>query len=303
LFYLVGIVTASQLAFFSETFFPLRYGSFPTIYFTLTVSVLIPCIFITAGFSLKDRGGFVGMELSRLLAPSYQEPPKSFFRRFDWLFLAMLVFGLWSGGYTLVEHLSGNGAMHSLQLPPDLRVPYKPEYVWFYLTVYPFFLVPFFVLNDKRLANTVMLSYLTVMVICYSCFLLYPVEYPRTELPVNTFSTWALKMVHNGDRPWNCFPSSHCALSLMAALVLFEVNPWFGAWGIASAFMIGVSTLFTKQHFIIDWVAGFGLTSVVYYAFFKSEVVQILNDKPVAIYRRIEGTIGSLLESINRIVR
>ncbi|MCX7958574.1 MAG: phosphatase PAP2 family protein [Deltaproteobacteria bacterium] len=146
------------------------------------------------------------------------------------------------------------------------------------------------------------------MLICYIFFYLYPVEYPRPELNVNDFSTWALGLVYKNDKPWNCFPSSHCAMAMMAALVLLEINWFFGVWGMLTALSIGVSTLFTKQHFILDVVAGFGLSMLVYYLYFKSRLIVLLGKKQKELSDRMSLAVDRIVESrfediIRKIVR
>jgi membrane-associated phospholipid phosphatase len=215
------------------------------------------------------------------------------------------MFTLWSAGYFLVAHLTGSLKMHTLMLDLDRRIPFKEEYVWFYLTVYMLYLMPFFVMKNKPFAKMVMLSYISVLVIHYTLYFVFPVTFPR-EIPDTGkhFSIWALKMVYNGDTPWNCFPSSHCAMALMAALVLLEIDFHFGMYGIFIALTIGISTVFIKQHYIVDVIAGYGVTLLVYYAYFKGKIIDILNTKQRELMQRMESAVESRLEEIvRRVVR
>ncbi|MFA6033980.1 MAG: phosphatase PAP2 family protein [Myxococcota bacterium] len=300
LFYLIGIVTASQLVFISESYFPAKYGVFPKPLFEMIVTVIIPGAFVAGGFLFMRGKGFWGLKIDKMFAPREDFESRTLLQRYDWLILAVVMLLLWCCGYWVVEYLARDQQMHTMEVDLDRRILFNPTYVWFYITVYPFYLIPFFAMNDKRLAKMVMFSYITILLSCDVFYLFYPVLFPRDSLVVNSFSTWVLSIVHAGDKPWNCFPSSHCAMSLMAALVLFEINPWFGVWGLAGAFWIGISTVFLKQHYVVDVVAGFGLTMIVYYAYFKGRIIEILNRKQQELYSRVGSAIEDRIEDVVR---
>jgi len=303
LFYLIGITTAAHIFFFSETFFPLNLSIFTK---SLLITVFIPIAGIFAGMwidiKLKERNK------SFILVPYQDSKDLKWYKRYDWLIYGIVMFGIWSGLYFYIARTRINAEKHSMFVEFDKMIPFIPEWVWVYLTVYMIFLIPLFGLSDRRLLKTVMSSYITVMLICYVFFYFYPVEYPRPEFVVKDFSTWALSLVYKNDKPWNCFPSSHCAMAMMAALVLLEINWFFGLWGMAVAISIGISTLFIKQHFIIDVISGFSLSILVYYVFFKSKLIELLGKKQKEFYDRIYSATERVIEHrledmVRRIVR
>ncbi|MCX7943702.1 MAG: phosphatase PAP2 family protein [Deltaproteobacteria bacterium] len=302
LFYLIGIVTAAQIFFFLESFLPLPITDFAK---SITITILIPLVSIVVGMYVDERF----KKENRSFIP-YQESQESlkWYERYDWLIYGLVMFGVWSGLYFWIAESRINAEKYSMMVEFDKMIPFIPEWVWIYLTVYMIFLIPLFGLTDRRLLKIVMSSYITVMLICYIFFYLYPVEYPRPNIVVNDFSTWALSLVYKNDRPWNCFPSSHCAMAMMAALVLLEINWFFGIWGMITALSIGASTLFTKQHFILDVIAGFGLSILVYYVYFKSRLILLLGKKQKEFSDKVSLAVDRLVESrfedlIRRIVR
>jgi len=300
LFYLLALISMSQFMFFSELFFPLSVSTFML---TMIVAVIVPGIIVTAGLIVRSR--YADAPIVNLVPYEEDIRHESFFARFDWLILAIIMFSIWSGGYMLVGYFTSKLKMSTLMFGIDHLIPFRPEWVWFYLTVYMFFLLPFFVMNDKRLVKMVIYSYITVLLMCYTVYFAFPVWFPHnTDLQGNSYSIWALKMVHEGDPPWNCFPSSHCAMALMAALVLLEINLSFGIYGLIVAFSIGVSTLFTKQHYFVDVIAGFGLTLIVYYAYFKGRIIEIMGEKSREFRLRVESVVeGRVEEIVRRVVR
>ena len=79
-----------------------------------------------------------------------------------------------------------------------------------------------------------------------------------------------MRLIWKADAPNNVCPSIHCQSSGCMALAFFksklaERRPWLKilAWGWAG--LICVSTLFTKQHSVIDVVCGLALTAVWYW--------------------------------------
>jgi membrane-associated phospholipid phosphatase len=304
LFYLLGITTAAQIFFFLESLCPLPVSDFIK---SLMITIFIPLGGIVLGMWVDNK--FKRENRSFILIP-YQSDKENlrWYKKYDWLIYGLVMFGVWSGLYFWIAESRIGAEKHSMLVEFDKMIPFIPEWVWIYLTVYMIFLIPLFGLTERRLLKLVMTSYIVVMLVCYVFFYLYPVEYPRPLLQVKDYSTWALSLVYKNDKPWNCFPSSHCAMAMMAALVLLEINWVFGLWGMITALSIGVSTLFTKQHFIVDVVAGFGLSILVYYVFFKSRFIELLGKKQRELYERMSHAVDRVVESrfeemIRKIVR
>jgi membrane-associated phospholipid phosphatase len=63
-----------------------------------------------------------------------------------------------------------------------------------------------------------------------------------------------------GGNPLAAMPSLHFATSLMAALLLAEVGPIAGALGFAYAATLGFALVYLGEHYVVDLLAGAGLT-------------------------------------------
>jgi membrane-associated phospholipid phosphatase len=102
-----------------------------------------------------------------------------------------------------------------------------------------------------------MQAYLAVMLASYAVFVLYPTIGPRPPVVAGGgFAAWCLRLVYALDAPYNCFPSLHVAYAFVAALTCDRVNRTLGIVAIAWATLIGISTLYTKQHYVADVIAG-----------------------------------------------
>ncbi|MFH1129890.1 MAG: phosphatase PAP2 family protein [Pseudomonadota bacterium] len=210
--------------------------------------------------SLQDKDGNVSWGENRFT---------NYVFRFRWILATVFMFGFWSGGYFLLSYADRWGVAVTLNWEVDTRIPRLSEYSFIYLTVYWFFLLPFLYCNDGKFFWPMVRSYLVVMGVSFLVFAVFPVKFPREQLAINSLSDWALERIYVNDTPNNCLPSTHCALSLLAALVLLEIEVRKGIVGIYMAVAIAVSTLFTKQHYVADVLTGHILALVVFVYFFK----------------------------------
>ena len=96
-------------------------------------------------------------------------------------------------------------------------------------------------------------------------------EHPRLEALPDTLAGRILGLVHSIDRPVNCFPSHHISTATTTALAVWRQN---SRWGIvfgALAALISISTLFVKQHFVIDVVGGLAIAWLTYLVSFPGD--------------------------------
>lgn len=271
-YYLVGLILSCLFLFFSEVFFPLpvRY-----IHKILTVLVWIPCVTVLVSIAVTNR--------NRFLPPMDADPEpeeseqQDFFQRYAQIFLALLMFGIWAAGYYFVAFITEAQTTHTLPtLAWERQVPLIPEFVFIYLTIYPTFLLPFLFIQQKDFFRLFSFAYITVMCVCYLVYLFYPVSIHRPDLVVDSFSTWVLGIVYGADRPWNCFPSLHVAMSLLAALTIFEVHRIRGVLTLLLTFLIAFSTVLIKQHYILDVVAAMLLTATIYFVYIRRRILNTL---------------------------
>jgi membrane-associated phospholipid phosphatase len=66
---------------------------------------------------------------------------------------------------------------------------------------------------------------------------------------------------------FNLFPSYHCLISLYCYLGVRkqpEISKGFQVYSLVMVVLICLSTLFTKQHYIIDMIGGLGISLACY---------------------------------------
>ena len=167
------------------------------------------------------------------------------------------------------EHALLGRSLHRPELPLDLNIPLQPAWTLVYAVLYLFLiLLPMFLLRQDEQIRRTAFAYLFVWLTAYFCFLTYPTVAPRPVAVIGEgFALWGLQFLYSADPPSNCFPSLHVAHSFVSALTCYRVHRGMGIAASACAAVIGVSTLYTKQHYILDVLAGVVLGSVAYFLF------------------------------------
>ena len=155
-----------------------------------------------------------------------------------------------------------------LRLPVDDWIPYWPTWVWiYYLLYYPAILYVNAMVESPGQFIDLVVSYLLLLGFQMGFFLAFPVVTPEDWRTRNLQRTWSerfLAFVQRLDARSNSFPSMHTSVATLTALHLY---PNLGAWAFSFPALIGLSCLFTKQHYVIDVPAGVGLGWVTFRVF------------------------------------
>ena len=142
----------------------------------------------------------------------------------------------------------------------DERIPFWPRWAWVYsFLYYPAILYLNLVAEDAAHFLWMAFSFILLLFLQMACFLVYPVATPDHWRGMNkgvTLSERFLKFVQSFDSPLNCFPSMHVSVAMLTAMYCL---PALGPWAFLFPVLIGISCLFTKQHYIVDLPPGAAL--------------------------------------------
>lgn len=182
-----------------------------------------------------------------------------------WLDLAwLLVMPIININYLLAGSLAESGT--SLALKIDKEIPFISVFIFPYVYWYIFILlgVVFILSKDRERYARTLLSIYVAMCICYLFYYFYPVEISRPVIANTTIPNRLVNIIYENDRPLNCFPSIHVLNTyiIMRFTKLKDNKSWFWYTNI-SGILIMLSTLFIKQHFILDGVMAIALGEVV----------------------------------------
>jgi membrane-associated phospholipid phosphatase len=167
--------------------------------------------------------------------------------------------------YVLIPEFFPPRTRYVPELGLDRALPLVPSWALAYGALYLFLiLLPVFIVRQDELIRRTVYAYLLVWITAYMFFfVIYPTAAPRPSLVSGEgFGVWALRALYSSDPPYNCFPSLHVAHSFVSALACSRVHRRLGIIAMSAATLVAVSTLFTKQHYVLDVVAG-GLLAFV----------------------------------------
>ena len=183
--------------------------------------------------------------------------------------LTLSVF-LMIGGYQFYFWCQRNHLVppRELRFPLDDRIPYWPTWVWIYSFLYhPIILYTTITVESADQFTYLATSYLLLLGFQMVFFLAFPVVTPeswRARNEQRTYSERFLAFVQKLDARSNCFPSMHVSVATLTAMHLYSK---LGVWVLAFPVLIGVSCLFTKQHYLVDVPAGAALGWVTFHVF------------------------------------
>lgn len=173
--------------------------------------------------------------------------------------------------YFVIPASVGNRAVHVPAIFVDHLVPVEPGWMYVYGSIYVFVLLPLLVVRQEELFCRAIKAYLLVLVAAYTGFIAYPAAAPRPSIvPAAGFASWCLRLTYSIDSLYNCFPSLHVAHSFVSALTCYRVNRGVGIAATGWAALIGISTLFVKQHYAVDVLAGALVAALAYALFLRS---------------------------------
>ena len=161
--------------------------------------------------------------------------------------------------YVLVPAFLPPSIRHVPELALDRDLPLIPSWAVVYGALYLFLiLLPLFIVRDDRLIQRTVYAYLLIWITSYVFFfVVYPTTAPRpTNVIGEGFALWGLRALYSSDPPYNCFPSLHVAHSFVSALACGRVHRRIGMIAMILATLVAVSTVFTKQHYVLDVIAG-----------------------------------------------
>ncbi len=140
----------------------------------------------------------------------------------------------------------------------DEKIPFVPQFALVYFSTYPFVLLPFLILTDARQFTWMAASFVAISMISSLIHATVPSKIERVEeLKVAGMSGWMLGLFQKTCKPYGNFPSMHVGLSVPVVGATYLVaGPVVGGVTLVWAVLIALSTLYTKQHYIIDVLAG-----------------------------------------------
>jgi membrane-associated phospholipid phosphatase len=151
-----------------------------------------------------------------------------------------------------------------LYFPGELALPFVPQWIWIYLSMYVLFVLPPLFLTSEQLPQLGK-QLIAGTIISGAIFLLFPASlgFDRV-LPDTPPYNRVFAVIFQLDHPHNLVPSLHVVFSACIILALASKR---GTW-IYSLLMIWLtailaSTLLIHQHHLLDVISGLALTLIL----------------------------------------
>ncbi|MGB4466246.1 MAG: CDP-alcohol phosphatidyltransferase family protein [Eubacteriales bacterium] len=182
-------------------------------------------------------------------------------KKYDYLFYTLLV-PLYILAFFVEERLIVSD-YHVVYLPVDDKIPFIVWFIYAYILWYPFLVCPgiFFSIKDKnefrRYVTAICFSFFSVLVI----YALIPNGQDlRPSLDgLSGISVDILRLIYAADTNTNVCPSMHVIGCIIVVFAVFKseyVSKKARLPVIIGAVIISISTLFIKQHSILDLIIG-----------------------------------------------
>jgi membrane-associated phospholipid phosphatase len=157
--------------------------------------------------------------------------------------------------------------------PLDRAIPFIPISFWLYASGLLFFPTVYFLNRCTVSLNKHLYSFLALILVSVLVFQLLPTTYPRGLYPLPMDTDPATRfLIHwfwEVDRPTNCAPSLHVSISFLIAFGFIDDQKPYFPWILAWAILLSISTLTTKQHYVVDVLSGFALAVFLFWFFHR----------------------------------
>ena len=175
---------------------------------------------------------------------------------------------------------------HYMYSPIDDLIPFVPTFILPYYIWYLYQAIPmvYFYFRSAESFRKLMLFSVLSFAIANTVYMMYPngifLRPVISSLPDNVWGRW-VELTYLKDTPINSAPSLHVLMSIATHLSIVDYEPfkkpWIAGPSMALMVIICVSTVFVKQHSIIDVVLSCGIGFLLYLAIYRRRA----NKKPL----------------------
>lgn len=173
---------------------------------------------------------------------------------------------------TALYHLFNKppAVIHCLHIPLDNYIVFSPPWIFPYLAWYIFLPAVGFSLmfRDRRQYTATILTMILGLLLSFLIYTLYQTVVPRPPVPGDDVISQLVRLIYAIDEPYNGFPSIHVLITHILTLGVtkarnFTKTAKAATW--AAGWLIILSTVFVKQHVVLDIVGGLALGQLLHW--------------------------------------
>lgn len=172
--------------------------------------------------------------------------------------ILLVAYAIWFVTFMAVGRYAATLPTRDLTSALDRAIPLVPSFVWPYELCYALPVAALFVLRDFRRFDRALVAIGLASASAYVVYVCFPIAFPRPAMG-DSLAERVLALEYAADfQPGaNKLPSMHVALSwIMGIAMLGQRGRACDVFIAALVLAITASTVFVKQHLVIDVVAG-----------------------------------------------
>lgn len=198
------------------------------------------------------------------------------------LFLAVVInMIVYDGSALLQKYLT----FYSLELPIDAKLPFVAPFVAFYILAFAQWIISYVLIarESREFCRHFVYGDIIAKIFCLFFFIFFPTTLERPEVTGNGFFEQLVRFIYDVDAPVNLFPSIHCLESwccIRAAFSMRKTPRWYRMLTVFMSLGVFASTLFIKQHVLLDVFGGIAVYEAGYFIAGKIGGIQREKNSP-----------------------
>lgn len=160
--------------------------------------------------------------------------------------------------------------VYNVSMSLDNKIPFVPQFIipyviWYF---YVFFALFYFCIKDYEKYKKMLMTMLIGLTTCYIIYFFFPTTVVRASNIGNSLTEKLVKIIYQADKPFNCFPSIHVLQTIIVMTYVHsskQVRLFSKVFVDVIGISIIISTLFVKQHAMLDAVGGILVAWIAYY--------------------------------------
>ncbi|WP_270474737.1 phosphatase PAP2 family protein [Clostridium cochlearium] len=168
--------------------------------------------------------------------------------------------------YALLNN--NNRGVFQLVTSIDNTIPFIKEFIIPYILWYPFIVLSllFICLKDLKVYYRTLITLNLCLLSCYLIYYFFQTTVPRPTIYGNDIFSFLTLLIYKYDKPFNCFPSIHVVTSylMIKGINSIDCSKKIKHLVIFMSILIIVSTLFIKQHVILDVISAILLGDIIF---------------------------------------
>ncbi len=163
------------------------------------------------------------------------------------------------------EIAQSGGRFTQLHTWVDNYIPLLPDFVYFYYLYYVWVVLTAVAVTERDSFYHAAAAFAVLQTLAISTFIIFPSKMSRPEIVGVGWSEDMVRTIYSLDVGFNLLPSLHVGHSVLVALAFWTYKrSWFPFVALGT-FLITLSTVFIKQHYIIDIPFGLLYAVVAFY--------------------------------------